>query len=850
MSDNSLNERRRKLEEAKLELEEQELAIKRQKQAKELAALNQESSSVLRLNVGGTFFDTTRATLAAGGGESMLMRIVEGSNVDGSTVLSGASLDRDGRIFIDRDPDVFRLLLQWLRSQPMSIDAQGRNALLAEAEYYQIHRLKYYLLDEYDPFTLSPVDQALRVQHREAIDGLRLQRLDAVAHASQMLVDVFSELGSFSFVGDTALEPGTRAIARLFERYREERGRSEGDPIPLDAEATVEAEAAAGRAAAANADSSRYRPSTSFSPAEAEQRASRAHAESEQRQKALLLSARRSCFVQRLELLAGPLFQGLDMTNLVVAGGAVHRALLMGKPQDTETIEKARKGATDIDLFIVANDEASARAAFDRVYAHLLARFDLVANDVEMGDFEVEGAQRREVDIPEHDSGEPPFRMKEWAMLVTRSRYAVTFAAGWPQRHVQVILRRYSCVADVLLQFDIDCCQLAFDGDRLWASPSARRALTSGVILADPEWRSATYESRLLKYARRGYAVAVPGLDLSRISPELTCGAFTYDEGRLKRVRYTLPDDSTAPPVFERSEEVTGLAKLLVQSAIASYKAPQKEIDADADALERRRRRRALRAADEAVEETLAELAEGDDDDGVDDDEERRRRRLRRTPLLGYSTSLGFAGPSRRMRQEDEEPQHPEALHRAYLVDITGLSERSAKEQRSVLRVLELGSLYSWPVRERLRERRGRRGERGRTAADADDDYSGVVLPYTESHKFGRPSQMASRLLERLKDRDNPLPPIVWDLVEYAGPPDAGAGLPTLWAVGDGGSAAVPKLRYVEDVAAGRDKAFYEKHLEPIGFPRCIAFPSSVDANVFARLDWRGWFQGVYATET
>ena len=107
----------------------------------------------------------------------MLMRIVEGSNVDGSTVLSGASLDRDGRIFIDRDPDVFRLLLQWLRSQPMSIDAQGRNALLAEAEYYQIHRLKYYLLDEYDPFTLSPVDQALRVQHKEAIDGLRLQRL-------------------------------------------------------------------------------------------------------------------------------------------------------------------------------------------------------------------------------------------------------------------------------------------------------------------------------------------------------------------------------------------------------------------------------------------------------------------------------------------------------------------------------------------------------------------------------------------------------------------------------------------------------------------------------------------------
>lgn len=844
MSDDaSLNERRRKLEEAKLEFEEQELAIKRQKQAKELASLTQQSSSVLQLNVGGTFFDTTQATLAAGGSDSMLMRIVEGCNVDGLTVLSGASLDRDGRIFIDRDPDVFRLLLQWLRSQPLNIDAQSRNALLAEAEYFQIHRLKYYLLDEYDPFTLSPVDQTMRVQHREAIDNLRLQRPDAVAQASEMLVDVFAELGSFTFVGDTVLEHGTRAIARLFERYREERGRSEGEPIPLDAEATVEAEAAV-RRAAGNADSSERRPSTSFIPSEAA--TLRAQAQTEQQRTSLLsaslLSARRSCFVQRLELLAGPLFQGLDMTNLVVAGGAVHRALLMGKPQDKEVIEKARKGATDIDLFIVADDEVTAQAAFERVYAHLLGRFDHVANDEADED-----AEQRDVDAAEHQSGEPPFRMKEWAMLVTRSRYAVTFAAGWPQRHVQVILRRYSCVADILLQFDIDCCQLAFDGDRLWASPSARRALASGVILADPEWRSATYESRLLKYARRGYAVAVPGLDLSRVSPELTCGAFTYDQGRLKRVSYTLPDDATAPPVFQRSAEVTGLAKLVVQSAIASYKAPQKDLDADVDARERRRRQRALRAADEAVEETLEELAHSDDDD-----ESRHRRYRYRRPLLGYSTSLGFAGPSRRMRQEDEGPQHPEALQRAYLVDVDELSERSAKEQRSVLRVLELGSLYSWPVR----KRRDKRGGGGETQADADDDYSGVVLPYTESHKFGRPSQMAKHLLKRLKDRDNPLPPIVWDLVEWAGPPDADAGQPTLWEILDlvGGepqpARAVPKLKHVLDVAAhSRDKAFYEKHLEPIGFPRCISFPSSVDSNVFARLDWQGWFERVYATE-
>ena len=37
-----------------------------------------------------------------------------------------------------------------------------------------------------------------------------------------------------------------------------------------------------------------------------------------------------------------------------------------------------------------------------------------------------------------------------------RSTHAVTFAAGWPMRHVQIILRRYATISQVLLSFDID----------------------------------------------------------------------------------------------------------------------------------------------------------------------------------------------------------------------------------------------------------------------------------------------------------------------------------------------------------------------------------------------------------
>ena len=88
-------------------------------------------------------------------------------------------------------------------------------------------------------------------------------------------------------------------------------------------------------------------------------------------------------------------------------------------------------------------------------------------------------------------------------------------------------------MADVIFGFDVDACQLAYDGKRVLATPSAKRALTSGVNIADPERSTASYETRLYKYALRGFAVGVPGLDMSRVDPALRNAIFTFDTGQL-----------------------------------------------------------------------------------------------------------------------------------------------------------------------------------------------------------------------------------------------------------------------------------------------------------------------------
>ena len=82
------------------------------------------------------------------------------------------------------------------------------------------------------------------------------------------------------------------------------------------------------------------------------------------------------------------------------------------------------------------------------------------------------------------------------------------------QQEVQIVLRLYESPAEVLLGFDCDCCCLGYDGAGVWALPRAVRAIQYGTNILNPlhAWPSkASYEFRLIKYASRGYAIAVPG---------------------------------------------------------------------------------------------------------------------------------------------------------------------------------------------------------------------------------------------------------------------------------------------------------------------------------------------------
>jgi hypothetical protein len=102
-------------------------------------------ADIIQLNVGGTRFATSRQTLtqvladADADTDADVASQVQDTFFTG--LLSGriqTSRDEQGAIFIDRDPDLFRLVLSYLRNHTIAFDDVNFKELRHEAEFYGI----------------------------------------------------------------------------------------------------------------------------------------------------------------------------------------------------------------------------------------------------------------------------------------------------------------------------------------------------------------------------------------------------------------------------------------------------------------------------------------------------------------------------------------------------------------------------------------------------------------------------------------------------------------------------------------------------------------------------------------
>lgn len=216
---------------------------------------------------------------------------------------------------------------------------------------------------------------------------------------------------------------------------------------------------------------------------------------------------------------------------VIVAGGSVLRALTASKGTRTadwwSAWSVADRGTCDIDLFLYGCNREEANRISNRIF-HALAQ----------------AAER-------------------WC--VVRGNGVINIhhyndAIRQMETKVQIVLRIYDTPTEVLVGFDIDCCCCAFDGRDVWVCPRWVSALQSGVNVLNPlhAWpNKASYEYRLAKYAFRGFAVLVPGLDSNKIDLERIVVSDIKDLHGLSRfLKVSLEMDSATPyKTLEYAEE-------------------------------------------------------------------------------------------------------------------------------------------------------------------------------------------------------------------------------------------------------------------------------------------------------
>lgn len=197
-------------------------------------------------------------------------------------------------------------------------------------------------------------------------------------------------------------------------------------------------------------------------------------------------------FQQNFNIFCESSLSDMDWSNVVAAGSAVATSLLPVPKEHANSKRGLRHfyheqfaPASDVDLFLYGLTEEQA----------------------------IEKIKQIETKIKDSILAET---------TTIRTKNAITIASQYPTRHVQIVLRIYKSIAEILTGFDVDCSCVAYDGNQVYMAPRGIGAYITQVNHIDLTRRSPSYENRLSKYSHRGFEVFWPHLDRSRIDPVST----------------------------------------------------------------------------------------------------------------------------------------------------------------------------------------------------------------------------------------------------------------------------------------------------------------------------------------
>jgi len=128
---------------------------------------------------------------------------------------------------------------------------------------------------------------------------------------------------------------------------------------------------------------------------------------------------------------------------------------------------------------------------------------------------ESEDEKDEEDDEDEGDDGQEPqgtvddlcYTLAQKNLTFSRTKNALEFKHPTLPYKIQIILRHYNSVSEVLTGFDIDCAGFAYHNGNIYCTERAKYAVFNAVNTVDVSRHSPSYEYRLMKYCTRGFGI-------------------------------------------------------------------------------------------------------------------------------------------------------------------------------------------------------------------------------------------------------------------------------------------------------------------------------------------------------
>lgn len=158
------------------------------------------------------------------------------------------------------------------------------------------------------------------------------------------------------------------------------------------------------------------------------------------------------------------LFKGIDMTNLLIAGGSVARVI------------QACRIDNDVDVFVYGLDSTNAEARIGKFFDDLQSKI----------------------------------KEQYYMSILVKTEWTTTITINFKLK-IQFIHRLFATKAEILQSFDLPSSAVGYDGKDLFFTRRAFFSFENQVLWFDPSRYSETGDFRLYKYMNMGFSLIIQG---------------------------------------------------------------------------------------------------------------------------------------------------------------------------------------------------------------------------------------------------------------------------------------------------------------------------------------------------